>query len=71
MSETLERLFLSPEEVAARLGCSPKHVRDRCRAGDPKFRGEQTGRGGRWHVSTVTNLLDRLEVREAAWGSSG
>ena len=24
-----------------------------------------TRRGGRWHVSTVTNLLDRLGLREA------
>ena len=29
-------------------------------------RGMLTRRGGRWHVSTVTNLLERLGVREAA-----
>ena len=28
-------------------------------------RGMLTRRGGRWHVSTVTNLLDRLGLREA------
>jgi hypothetical protein len=30
-----------------------------------------TRRGGRWHVSTVMNLLDRLELREAACASPG
>jgi hypothetical protein len=30
-----------------------------------------TGRGGRWHVSTVMNLLERLEARERRCGSPG
>ena len=30
-----------------------------------------TRRGGRWHVSTVTNLLERLGLREAACASPG
>ena len=34
-------------------------------------RGMLTRRGGRWHVSTVTNLLDRLGFREAACASPG
>ena len=34
-------------------------------------RGMLTRRGGRWHVSTVTNLLDRLGLREAACASPG
>ena len=34
-------------------------------------RGMLTRRGGRWHVSTVMNLLDRLGVREAACASPG
>ena len=29
-----------------------------------------TRRGGRWHVSTVMNLLDRLGLREAAMRQS-
>jgi len=37
-------------------------------AGELNARGMLTRRGGRWHVSTVTNLLDRLGVREAACG---
>ena len=32
-------------------------------------RGMLTRRGGRWHVSTVTNLLDRLGPREMACDS--
>ena len=32
-------------------------------------RGMLTRRGGRWHVSTVMNLLDRLGLREAACAS--
>jgi Recombinase len=28
--------------------------------------GMLTRRGGRWHVSTVTNLLDRLGIRHAS-----
>ena len=34
-------------------------------------RGMLTRRGGRWHVSTVMNLLDRLGLREAACASPG
>ena len=34
-------------------------------------RGMLTRRGGRWHVSTVTNLLVRLGLREAACASPG
>jgi len=34
-------------------------------------RGMLTRRGGRWHVSTVTNLLERLGKREAACASPG
>ena len=34
-------------------------------------RGMLTRRGGRWHVSTVTNLLDRLGPREERCASPG
>ena len=34
-------------------------------------RGMLTRRGGRWHVSTVTNLLERLSLRKAACASPG
>jgi DNA invertase Pin-like site-specific DNA recombinase len=34
-------------------------------------RGMLTRRGGRWHVSTVINLLDRLGLREPACASPG
>jgi DNA invertase Pin-like site-specific DNA recombinase len=34
-------------------------------------RGMLTRRGGRWHVSTVTNLLARLGMTEAACASRG
>lgn len=34
-------------------------------------RGMLTRRGGRWYVSTVQNLLDRLGLREAACASPG
>ena len=34
-------------------------------------RGMLTRRGGRWHVSTVMNLLDRLGLREAACAGPG
>ena len=34
-------------------------------------RGMLTRRGGRWHVSTVTNLLDRLRLREAGCAGPG
>ena len=39
--------------------------------GELNARGMLTRRGGRWHVSTVTNLLDRLGLREAACASPG
>jgi hypothetical protein len=32
-------------------------------------RGMLTRRGGRWYVSTVTNLLDRLGLRQSAGAS--
>ena len=34
-------------------------------------RGMLTRRAGRWHASTVTNLLDRLGLREATWAGPG
>ena len=34
-------------------------------------RGMLTRRGGRWHVSTVTNLLDRLGIRQAGCARAG
>ncbi len=40
-------------------------------AGELNDRGMLTRRGGRWHVSTVVNLLDRLGLREAAYCSPG
>jgi DNA invertase Pin-like site-specific DNA recombinase len=40
-------------------------------AGELNARGMLTRRGGRWHVSTVMNLLDRLGVREAACTNRG
>jgi DNA invertase Pin-like site-specific DNA recombinase len=40
-------------------------------AGELTARGMLTRRGGRWHVSTVQNLLDRLGLREAACASRG
>ncbi len=40
-------------------------------AAEMNARGMLTRRGGRWHVSTVLNLLDRLELREAACASPG
>jgi DNA invertase Pin-like site-specific DNA recombinase len=38
-------------------------------AGELNQRGMLTRRGGRWHVSTVSNLLERLGFREAACAS--
>lgn len=35
-------------------------------ATEPNDRGMQIRRGGRWHLSTVMNLLDRLGLRETA-----
>ena len=40
-------------------------------AGELNARGMLTRGGGRWHVSTVTNLLDRLGVGEATCASRG
>ena len=40
-------------------------------AAELNVRGMLTRRGGRWHVSTVMNLLDRLGLREAACASPG
>ena len=40
-------------------------------AAELNARGMLTRRGGRWHVSTVTNLLDRLGLRKAACASPG
>ena len=40
-------------------------------AGELNARGMLTRRGGRWHVSTVINLLDRLGLREATCASPG
>ena len=34
-------------------------------------RGMLTRRGGRWHISTVMKLLDRLGLREAACAGPG
>ena len=40
-------------------------------AGELNGRGMLTRRGGRWYVSTVMNLLDRLGVSEATCVSPG
>ena len=40
-------------------------------ASELNARGMLTRRGGRWHVSTVVNLLDRLGLRQATCASSG
>ena len=40
-------------------------------AGELNDRGMLTRRGGWWHVLTVTNLLDRLGLKEAACASPG
>jgi DNA invertase Pin-like site-specific DNA recombinase len=40
-------------------------------AGELNERGMLTRRGGRWHVSNMANLLDRLGLREAACASPG
>jgi hypothetical protein len=39
--------------------------------GELNARGMLTRRRGCWHVSTVTNLLDRLGLKEAACASPG
>ncbi len=40
-------------------------------AAEMNARGMLMRRGGRWHVSSVTNLLDRLRLREAECDSPG
>jgi len=40
-------------------------------AGELNARGMLTRRCGRWHVSTVRNLLDRLGLREPACTHGG
>ena len=40
-------------------------------AAELNARGMLTRRGGRWHVSTVLNLLDRLGQREGRCASRG
>jgi hypothetical protein len=40
-------------------------------AAELNARGMLTRRGGRWHVSTVMNLLERLGIRETACASPG
>jgi DNA invertase Pin-like site-specific DNA recombinase len=72
---------------AAIAGNAERHARDlapvvadiraggsislRAIAAELNERGMLTRRGGRWHVSTVVNLLDRLGVREAACARRG
>jgi DNA invertase Pin-like site-specific DNA recombinase len=43
----------------------------RATAGELNARGMLTRRGGRWHVSTVMNLIERLVLREEPCGSPG
>ena len=40
-------------------------------AAELNARGMLTRRGGRWHVSTVRNLLDRVRLREVPRVSPG
>jgi hypothetical protein len=54
---------LAPVVEDIRSGGAPNL---RAIAAELNDRGMLTRRGGRWHVSTVTNLLDRLGLREAA-----
>ena len=44
--------------------CSGGATSLRAIAAELNARGMLTQRGGRWHISTVTNLLDRLGLRE-------
>ena len=46
----MEKRFLSSEEAARLLGCSPKTVRRYCKEGD--LPAEKLGR--RWYISTET-----------------
>jgi hypothetical protein len=48
-----------------------RHTSLRAMAEELNARGMLTRRGGRWHVSTVSNLLDRLGLREASCASPG
>ena len=58
---------MSSERV---IGCSgirtSGHTSLRAMAEKLNARGMLTRRGERWHVSTVSNLLDRLGLREAS-----
>jgi hypothetical protein len=47
------------------------HSSLRAIAGELNARGMLTRRGGRWHVSTVMNLLDRLGLREERCARAG
>jgi phage protein D len=40
------------------------HTSLRALAAELNARGMQTRRGGRWHVSTVKNLLERIAAQE-------
>jgi hypothetical protein len=59
-------LGATPDRHALDLGPVVANIRSggavslRAIAGELNARGMLTRRGGRWHVSTVTNLLDRL-----------
>jgi hypothetical protein len=59
---------LAPVVEDIRLGGA---TRLRAIAAELNARGMLTRRGGRWHVSTVTNLLGRVGLMEAACGSCG
>ena len=60
-------LDLAPvvEDIRAGGATSLRAIADELNA-----RGMLTRRGGRWHVSTVSNLLDRLGVGEVKRGHS-
>jgi hypothetical protein len=61
-------LDLAPvvEDIRAGGAISPRAI-----AAELNERGMLTRRGGRWHISTVLNLLDRLGLREGLCASSG
>jgi hypothetical protein len=54
------------EDIRAGGGTSLRAI-----AAEMNARGMLTRRGGRWHVSTVLNLLDRVGLREVACASPG
>jgi hypothetical protein len=54
------------EDIGAGGATSLRAIADELNA-----RGMLTRRDGRWHVSTVTNLLERLGLRAAACGRPG